>query len=104
MLYGLSAGGMLAYQVAATNKNVKGVVGMTCLDQRMQEVREGRGREEREHITSGEFPLLTSLPSLLPSLLSFPLHRSVILLRMTWPGPVWECPLPVCLRTRRLEG
>ena len=41
VLYGLSAGGMLAYQVAAKNKHVKGVVGMTFLDQRMQEVRFG---------------------------------------------------------------
>lgn len=40
VLYGLSAGGMLAYQVAARNKNVKGVVGMTFLDQRVQEVRD----------------------------------------------------------------
>ena len=41
VLYGLSAGGMLAYQVAAKNKHVKGIVGMTFLDQLVQEVRKG---------------------------------------------------------------
>jgi len=41
VLFGLSAGGMLAYQVAARNANVKGVIGMTFLDQRVQEVRGG---------------------------------------------------------------
>jgi alpha-beta hydrolase superfamily lysophospholipase len=37
-LYGLSAGGMLTYHVAAVNGNVKGIVGMTFLDQRNQQV------------------------------------------------------------------
>lgn len=38
VLYGLSAGGMLAYHVAARVKPgvVKGIVGMTFLDQRVQ--------------------------------------------------------------------
>lgn len=37
ILYGLSAGGMLAYQVAARVPTlVKGIVGMTFLDQRVQ--------------------------------------------------------------------
>ena len=37
VLYGLSAGGMLAYHVAARLPHVvKGVVGMTFLDQRVQ--------------------------------------------------------------------
>lgn len=40
VLYGLSAGGMLTYQVAARNKKVKGIVGMTFLDQRLQAVRD----------------------------------------------------------------
>ncbi|TFJ88443.1 hypothetical protein NSK_000017 [Nannochloropsis salina CCMP1776] len=40
VLFGLSAGGMLAYQVAARNASVKGVIGMTFLDQRVQEVRD----------------------------------------------------------------
>jgi len=40
VLYGLSAGGMLTYHVAALNKKVKGIVGMTFLDQRLQQVRD----------------------------------------------------------------
>lgn len=40
VLYGLSAGGMLAYHAAAINHQVKGVVGMTFLDQRIQKVRD----------------------------------------------------------------
>ncbi len=38
ILYGLSAGGMLTYHAAALNRKVKGIVGMTFLDQRMQQV------------------------------------------------------------------
>ena len=38
ILYGLSAGGMLAYHAAALNRKVKGIVGMTFLDQRIQQV------------------------------------------------------------------
>jgi alpha-beta hydrolase superfamily lysophospholipase len=37
-LYGLSAGGMLTYHVAAVNRKVKGIVGMTFLDQRNPQV------------------------------------------------------------------
>ncbi|WP_444635008.1 alpha/beta hydrolase [Cupriavidus oxalaticus] len=40
VLYGLSAGGMATYHVAARNGNVKGLVGMTFLDQRVQLVRD----------------------------------------------------------------
>jgi alpha-beta hydrolase superfamily lysophospholipase len=40
VLYGLSAGGMETYHVAALNKKVKGIVGMTFLDQRLQQVRD----------------------------------------------------------------
>jgi alpha-beta hydrolase superfamily lysophospholipase len=40
VLYGLSAGGMETYHVAALNKKVKGIVGMTFLDQRDQRVRD----------------------------------------------------------------
>lgn len=39
VLYGLSAGGMLTYHVAAVNRKVKGIVGMTFLDQRVAQVR-----------------------------------------------------------------
>ncbi len=38
-LYGLSAGGMETYHIACKNKNVKGIIGMTFLDQRSQLVR-----------------------------------------------------------------
>lgn len=38
ILYGLSAGGMLAYQVAAATGQVVGVVGMCFLDQSVQQV------------------------------------------------------------------
>lgn len=37
-LYGLSAGGMETYHVAAKNKRVKGIIGMTFLDQRSKDV------------------------------------------------------------------
>lgn len=37
-LYGLSAGGMETYHVAAKNKKVKGIIGMTFLDQRSKDV------------------------------------------------------------------
>ena len=43
-LYGLSAGGMLTYNVAARNKKVKGIVGMTFLDNRSQSVRDTTSR------------------------------------------------------------
>ena len=39
-LCGLSAGGMETYHVACRNKKVKGIVGMTFLDQRDQRVRD----------------------------------------------------------------
>jgi alpha-beta hydrolase superfamily lysophospholipase len=38
VLYGLSAGGMLTYHAAALNRKVRGIVGMTFLDQRVQQV------------------------------------------------------------------
>lgn len=37
-LYGLSAGGMETYHVAARNKKVAGIIGMTFLDQRSKDV------------------------------------------------------------------
>ncbi|KAI8065612.1 Alpha/Beta hydrolase protein [Gongronella butleri] len=44
VLYGLSAGGMLAYHVAARNPKVKGIIGMTFLDQRIQQVSDETAR------------------------------------------------------------
>lgn len=38
-LYGLSAGGMETYHIAAKNKKVQGIIGMTFLDQRSHDVR-----------------------------------------------------------------
>lgn len=40
ILYGLSAGGMETYHVACVNKKVKGIIGMTFLDQASQQVRD----------------------------------------------------------------
>ncbi|WP_278259374.1 alpha/beta hydrolase [Nocardioides convexus] len=39
VLYGLSAGGMETYHVAAVNRRVSGIIGMTFLDQRSRQVR-----------------------------------------------------------------
>jgi alpha-beta hydrolase superfamily lysophospholipase len=39
ILFGLSAGGMLTYQVACLNKKIKGIIVTTLLDQRLMEVR-----------------------------------------------------------------
>lgn len=44
VLYGLSAGGMLTYHVAARNPHVAGIIGMTFLDQRQQAVRDMTAR------------------------------------------------------------
>ncbi|WP_410209291.1 alpha/beta hydrolase [Aquirhabdus sp.] len=44
VLYGLSAGGMLAYHAAAKNRKVAGIIGMTFLDQRFQRVRDETAR------------------------------------------------------------
>lgn len=43
-LYGLSAGGMETYHVAAKNKKVSGIIGMTFLDQRLSLVRRETAR------------------------------------------------------------
>ena len=40
VLYGLSAGGMLAYHAAALDRELAGIIGMTFLDQRVQWVRD----------------------------------------------------------------
>lgn len=44
VLYGLSAGGMLTYHVAAKNKKVKAIVGMTFLDTQSKVVRDAVSR------------------------------------------------------------
>lgn len=45
-LYGLSAGGMLSYHVAALNRNVDGIIGMTFLDQRDALIRHATARNK----------------------------------------------------------
>ncbi|NGX10088.1 alpha/beta fold hydrolase [Mycobacteroides franklinii] len=47
VLYGLSAGGMLAYHVAAKapRDTVRGIIGMTFLDQRVREVADGTAHD-----------------------------------------------------------
>lgn len=44
VLYGLSAGGMLSYHVAARSRRVQGIVGMTFLDNSRQAVRDATAR------------------------------------------------------------
>lgn len=44
VLYGLSAGGMLTYHAAAKNKRVRGIIGMTFLDLRIQQVVDATAR------------------------------------------------------------
>lgn len=55
-LYGLSAGGMLAYHAAALNGNVDGIIGMTFLDQRDGMVRRKTARNTFISVTGS--PLL----------------------------------------------
>jgi pimeloyl-ACP methyl ester carboxylesterase len=61
VLYGLSAGGMLAYHVAAKapKGTLRGIVGMTFLDQRIQQVRDETAHDK---LTSRVgMPLMTAL-------------------------------------------
>lgn len=44
VLFGLSAGGMLAYHAAAIDRQIAGVIGMTFLDQRVPLVRDATAR------------------------------------------------------------
>lgn len=46
ILFGLSVGGMLAYQVAAKNKNVKGIIVTTLADPRSRKVRDDLARNQ----------------------------------------------------------
>lgn len=45
VLYGLSAGGMLTYHIAALNRKVSGIIGMTFLDLRFQQVADETSRD-----------------------------------------------------------
>jgi len=72
-LYGLSAGGMLTLHVAMQNKNVKGIIGMTFLDQQSLEVKKGTMR------------FSTFSPIILPSL------------KISSMTPIGRVPLPMSL-------
>ncbi|MBO0768789.1 MAG: alpha/beta fold hydrolase [Solirubrobacterales bacterium] len=60
VLYGLSAGGMLTYHVAAKapRNTLKGIVGMTFLDSRIQQVRDETAHDK---LTARSVPLLGPL-------------------------------------------
>ncbi len=64
VLYGLSAGGMLTYHVAALNGKVKGIVGMTFLDQRLQQVRDETARNVLMSRVGGPLMHLTAMTPL----------------------------------------
>ena len=74
-LYGLSAGGMLTLHVAMQNKNIKGVIGMTFLDQQQLKVKKGTMR------FSGFSPILLpgmKLGATLPVINRTPLPMSLV--------------------------
>ena len=60
VLYGLSAGGLETYHVAAMNRKVKGIVGMTFLDQRIQQVRDETSLNVIMSRVGGTMVLLTA--------------------------------------------
>ncbi|WP_254596703.1 alpha/beta hydrolase [Burkholderia aenigmatica] len=64
VLYGLSAGGMLTYHVAALNGKVAGIVGMTFLDQRLQQVRDETARNVFMSRVGGTMMHLTAMTPL----------------------------------------
>jgi pimeloyl-ACP methyl ester carboxylesterase len=73
VLYGLSAGGMLAYHAAVLNNKVKGIVAMTFLDQSVQQIRD---ESCRNIFMSRSAPLL-SLFSAIPFLASISIPMSL---------------------------
>lgn len=60
VLYGLSAGGMETYHVAARNRKVRGIVGMTFLDQRVQQVRDETANNRFMSRVGGPLAALTA--------------------------------------------
>ncbi len=81
VLYGLSAGGMETYHVAAKNRKVKGIVGMTFLDQRNQQVRDETSLNllvSRFGVHLAEFAAKTPLAGLrMPMALASKMHALV---------------------------
>ncbi|WP_171530202.1 alpha/beta hydrolase [Acinetobacter defluvii] len=74
-LYGLSAGGMLTMHVAMQNKNIKGIIGMTFLDQQRLAVKKGTMR------FSALSPLLLpgmKMGAMTPVVKSIPLPMSLV--------------------------
>lgn len=81
VLYGLSAGGMLAYHAAALNRQVAGIVGMTFLDQRVQRVRDDTALHLLMSRVGGAFAALVAGTSLggikMPMRLASKMHTLV---------------------------
>ncbi|MEI7770355.1 MAG: alpha/beta hydrolase [Chloroflexales bacterium] len=81
VLYGLSAGGMLAYHAAAVSGQVAGIVGMTFLDQREQLVRDVTARNLLMSRVGGWFAARASCSPLggmkLPMRLTSKMHTLV---------------------------
>ncbi|NTU78893.1 MAG: alpha/beta fold hydrolase [Chloroflexales bacterium] len=81
VLYGLSAGGMLAYHAAAIDRQVAGIVGMTFLDQRAQLVRDATALNLLMSRVGGSFAALAAATPLgglkLPMRLASKMHTLV---------------------------
>lgn len=71
-LYGLSAGGMLAYHAAALNGHVDGIIGMTFLDQRDAKIRHATARNSFISVTGR--PLLWMSDNPVTGGVKFPLR------------------------------
>lgn len=90
-LYGLSAGGMETYHVAARNKKVKGIIGMTFLDQRSKDVQMTTTNNWfwgtfgipmtgiATHIGLSRFKMKMSIPSKMSALVNDPACLKVML-------------------------
>jgi len=75
VLYGLSAGGMLAYQIAALTREVKGIMGMCFIDTRSKVAR--RNASARPIFDEISFKLLKLLPDSLLGSISMPMKLLV---------------------------
>jgi len=75
VLFGLSAGGMLAYQVAALTRAVKGVMGMCFIDTRSEVAR--RNASARPTFDEISFKLLHLLPASLLGSIFVPMKQLV---------------------------
>lgn len=97
-LYGLSAGGMETYHVAAKNKKVSGIIGMTFLDQRNHDVRMtttnnrfwgkfGTGLAELScNMGLASFKIKMSVPSKMTALVNDPACLKIMLADKTSAG------------------